>query len=67
MPWWAVWSLVGLLAVLLIGWLIAVISLRLGIRTHADLSARIYAERRAEREAAQAERAAAGRDDTARG
>lgn len=55
MPWPLVWAIVGLLAALLVGWLVALLTLRMGIRTHEDLTRRIMAERLVEKEEAEAE------------
>jgi hypothetical protein len=77
LPWLYVGLLVGALTILLVGWVIAVLTIRFGIRTHEELTRRIMAERVVEREEAQAERdvaergeaerAAAGRDDQREG
>jgi hypothetical protein len=57
-PWPIVWIIVG--------WLVALLTLRMGIRTHEDLTRRIVAERVVEREEAQAERDVARRDEAER-
>jgi high-affinity Fe2+/Pb2+ permease len=72
-PWPIVWVVVGLLAALLVGWLLGVLAYRYGIKSVAELRRQTLAERvveqqeaAAERDVAQrgeAERAAAGRDD----
>jgi uncharacterized membrane-anchored protein YhcB (DUF1043 family) len=67
MPWPYVWAIVGLLAGLLLGVFVALLLLRHSVRSVADLQREIVSERIVERESAAAERAAAGRDDTAGG
>jgi hypothetical protein len=77
LPWPLVWTIVGLLAALLVGWVLGVLAYRHGIRSVAELSRQTLAERVVEKQEAaaerdvakrgEAERAAAGRDDTPEG
>jgi hypothetical protein len=60
--WHDVALIVATLAALLVAQFAAVLWFRFGVRSVADLSRQVHAERLVEREEAQAERAAAGRD-----
>jgi hypothetical protein len=77
LPWHDVAVVVATLAALLVAQFAAVLWFRFGVRSVADLSRQVHAERLVEREEAQAERdvaqrgeaerAPAGRDDTPTG
>lgn len=66
MPWPIVWVVAGLLAALLVGWLLGVLAYRHGIRSVAELRRQTLAERVVEREEAQAERDVAKRGEAER-
>jgi hypothetical protein len=66
LPWPIVWVVVGLLAALLVGWLLGVLAYRYGIRSVAELRRQTLAERVVEREEAAAERDVARRGEAER-
>jgi hypothetical protein len=65
-PWPLVWAIVGLLAALLIGWLLGVLAYRYGIKSVAELRRQTLAERVVEQQEAAAERDVARREEAER-
>jgi hypothetical protein len=64
--WPIVWVVVGLLAALLVGWLLGVLAYRYGIRSVAELRRQTLAERVVEQQEAAAERDVREREETER-
>jgi hypothetical protein len=65
-PWPLVWAIIGLLAALLVGWLLGVLAYRYGIKSVAELRRQTLAERVVEQQEAAAERDVAQRGEAAR-